>query len=161
MGQSQAICSFTCEFIRVICLRGLPYGPAGKDSTFNVGDTGDASSIPWVGKVPWRRKWQPTPVCLPEKSCRQRSLVGYSPWGRKESDVTERLSTQANFYNILIWNSNEKKLLLNERYAGFNDQFLNWMQVVKLLGDTCISGRVHGSVVSRRVKTLKILWPVG
>ena len=42
MGQSQAICSFTCEFIRVICLRGLPYGPAGKDSTFNVGDTGDA-----------------------------------------------------------------------------------------------------------------------
>ena len=92
MGQSQAICSFTCEFIRVICLRGLPYGPAGKDSTFNVGDTGDASSIPWVGKVPWRRKWQPTPVCLPEKSCRQRSLAGYNPWGWKESDTTEQLT---------------------------------------------------------------------
>ena len=34
---------------------------------------------PWVGKIPWRRKWQPTPVFLPGKSHRQRSLVGYSP----------------------------------------------------------------------------------
>ena len=39
----------------------------------------------------WRRKWQPTPVLLPGKSHGQRSLVGYSPWGRKESDMTERL----------------------------------------------------------------------
>ena len=44
---------------------------------------------PWVGKIPWRRKWQPTPVLLPGKSHRWRSLVGYSPWGRKESDTTE------------------------------------------------------------------------
>ena len=38
---------------------------------------------PWVRKIPWRRKWQPTPVFLPEKSHGPRSLVGYSPWGRK------------------------------------------------------------------------------
>ena len=44
---------------------------------------------PWVGKIPWRRKWQPTPGLLPGKSHGQRSLVGYSPWGRKESDTTE------------------------------------------------------------------------
>ena len=44
---------------------------------------------PWVGKIPWRRKWQPTPVFLPEKSHGQRSLMGYSPQGRKESDTTE------------------------------------------------------------------------
>ena len=44
---------------------------------------------PWVGKMPWRRKWQPTPVFLPGKSHEQRSLAGYSPWGLKESDVTE------------------------------------------------------------------------
>ena len=37
----------------------------------------------------WRRKWQPTPVLLPGKSHGDRSLVGYSPWGRKESDMTE------------------------------------------------------------------------
>ena len=50
---------------------------------------------PWVGKIPWRRAWQPTPVFLPGESHGQRSLVGYSPQGRKESDTTERLSTQA------------------------------------------------------------------
>ena len=38
---------------------------------------------PWVRKIPWRRKWQPTPVFLPGKSHRQRNLVGHSPWGRK------------------------------------------------------------------------------
>ena len=38
---------------------------------------------PWVRKIPWRRKWQPTPVFLPGKSHGQRSLVGYSPWGHK------------------------------------------------------------------------------
>ena len=36
---------------------------------------------PWVGKIPWKRKWQPTPAFLPGKFRRQRSLVGYSPWG--------------------------------------------------------------------------------
>ena len=46
---------------------------------------------PWVRKIPWRRKWQSTPVFLPGKSHGQRSLVGYSSWGRKESDTTERL----------------------------------------------------------------------
>ena len=40
---------------------------------------------------PWRRKWQPTPVLLPGKFHGQRSLVGYSPWDRKESNTTERL----------------------------------------------------------------------
>ena len=43
----------------------------------------------WVGKIRWRRKWQSTPVLLPGKSHGQRSLLGYSPWGRKESDITE------------------------------------------------------------------------
>ena len=48
---------------------------------------------PWVGKIPWRRKWQSTLVFLPGKSYGERSLVGYSPWGHKESDMTEQLST--------------------------------------------------------------------
>ena len=43
---------------------------------------------PWIGKIPLRRKWQPTPVFLPGKSHGQRSLVGYSPWGCKELDMT-------------------------------------------------------------------------
>ena len=44
---------------------------------------------PWVGKMPWRRKWQPTPVFLPEKLHGQRSLVGYHQKDRKELDTTE------------------------------------------------------------------------
>ena len=44
---------------------------------------------PWVGKVPWGRKWQPTQVFLLGESQVQRSPVGYSPWGGKGSDVTE------------------------------------------------------------------------
>ena len=46
---------------------------------------------PWVGNIPWRRKWQPTPVFLLGESHGQRSLVGYSPRGRKESDMTKQL----------------------------------------------------------------------
>ena len=47
---------------------------------------------PWVGKIPWRRAWQSTPVFLPGESHRQRSLLGYSPRGSKESDMTEWLT---------------------------------------------------------------------
>ena len=42
-----------------------------------------------VRKIRWRKKWQPTPVFLPGESHGQRSLVGYSPWGHKESDTSE------------------------------------------------------------------------
>ena len=42
-------------------------------------DVRDANSVPWVGKIPWRRAWQPTPVFLPGESHGQRSLVGYGP----------------------------------------------------------------------------------
>ena len=48
---------------------------------------------PWVGKIPWRSTCQPTPVCLPGEFHGQRNLVGYNPWGTKESDMTEWLST--------------------------------------------------------------------
>ena len=50
---------------------------------------------PWVGKAPWRRAWQPTPVFSPGDRHGQRSLAGYSAWGRKGSDTTEPLSLQA------------------------------------------------------------------
>ena len=44
------------------------------------------------GEIPWRRKWQHTPVFLLLKSHEQRSLVGYSPWGHKELDMTLQLT---------------------------------------------------------------------
>ena len=62
----------------------------GKVSAYNAGDSEEVSLIPGLGRFPWRRKWQPTPVFLPEKSHGQRSLVGYSPWGCQELDMTEQ-----------------------------------------------------------------------
>ena len=47
---------------------------------------------PWVGKIPWRREWLPTPVLLPGEFHGQRSLAGYSPWGHKEWDTTDQLT---------------------------------------------------------------------
>ena len=53
---------------------------------------------PWIRKIPWRRKWQPTPVFLPGKPHEQRSLVGYSPWSckRVRQDLVTR---QQQLYN--------------------------------------------------------------
>ena len=50
---------------------------------------------PSVGKIPWRRSWQPAPVFLPGKSHGQRGLAVYSPWGRNESGMTEHRLIQA------------------------------------------------------------------
>ena len=66
-----------------------------KNIPVNAGDPGVVGSIPWVGKIPWRRKWQPTLVFLPGKFHGERSLAGYSPCGGKELDMTELLRTAA------------------------------------------------------------------
>ena len=52
----------------------------------------NAGHIRDMGLIPWRRAWQPTSVFLPGKSHGQRSLVDYSPWGHKKSDMTEQLT---------------------------------------------------------------------
>ena len=44
---------------------------------------------PWVGKIPWRREWQPTPIFLTGEIHGKRRQVGYSPWGHKKSDMTK------------------------------------------------------------------------
>ena len=67
--------------------QGFPGDSVVKNLPANVGDTGDVD-FSWVRKIPWRRKWQSTPVFLPGKSPGQRSLEGCSPWGHKELDTT-------------------------------------------------------------------------
>ena len=66
----------------------------------------------WVRKIPWRRKWHPTPVLLPGKSHGQRSLAGYRPWSHKESDITEQLNLRTSTQDS-TWNS------FNEFYLKF------------------------------------------
>ena len=69
------------------CL-GFPGGSDGEEPA--VKET-------WVGKISWRREQQPTPVFLPGESHGQRSLVGYSPWGRKEPNMAEHLTLSLSF----------------------------------------------------------------
>ena len=78
---------------------GFPGGSDGKASACNVGDSG---SISGSGRFPWRRKWQSTPALLPGKSHGRRSLIGYSPWGHKESDMTERVHFTSLHFMYLI-----------------------------------------------------------
>ena len=66
---------------------------SGKESACQCRNHKTHRLDPWDRKIPCRRKWQPTPVLLLWESCGQRSLVGYSPQGHKESDMTEWLST--------------------------------------------------------------------
>ena len=64
-----------------------------RDCVLEIWDFGEKPSMPLAKTLAqmWKRKWQPTPVFLPGKPHGQRSLAGYSPWGRKELDTTERL----------------------------------------------------------------------
>ena len=62
------------------------------------GDAGDPGSIPGLGRFSGERNGLPTPVFLPGKFHGQRSLVGYSPWGCKESDTTERLTLSLSYH---------------------------------------------------------------
>ena len=78
---------------------------------------------PSVRKIFWRRKWQPTPVLLPGKFHGWRRLVGYSPWGHKESDTTERLHFHF--------------LFMETDWHAFYSHFCLWSLV---LTDLCSSG---------------------
>ena len=60
-----------------------------KNLPANAGNIMRHGFDPWVGKIPWRKAWQSTPLFLPGESPGQRSLVGYSPWGHRELDTTE------------------------------------------------------------------------
>ena len=71
-----------------------------KNLPANTGDTRDWFD-PWVGKIPWSRKWQPTPVFLPGKFHGQRRLESYSPQGHKQLDTTEQLITHTVLLKVI------------------------------------------------------------
>ena len=74
-------------------LMGLPRWHSGKEHACKCRRHKRHGFDAWIRKIPWRRKWHPAPVFLPGESHGQRNLEGYSPWGHKESDMTEWLST--------------------------------------------------------------------
>ena len=87
-------------FCFVVCVRcfwvffllyasASPGGAVDKESACHCWSYKRCGFNPWVGKIPWSGKWQPTPVFLPGKFYGQSCLEGYSPWSHKESDMTE------------------------------------------------------------------------
>ena len=79
------VCTCVCEGA---CM-GLPRWLKGKESACQCRRHRRHEFDPWVGKIPWRSKRQPTPIFLTGESHGPRSLAGYSPWGCKESNTTE------------------------------------------------------------------------
>ena len=83
--------------------------------------------LKWL--MSWRRKWQPTPVFLPGESHGWRSLVGYSPWGRKESDTTEWLHVLSSKIVVLMYG--EQYLVINTQKKFFLTKATNQCQYWK------------------------------
>ena len=80
-----------------ILIMGFPDSSVVKNPPANAGDTGDVGYIPASGRSPGGENGKPSPVFLPGESHEQSSLVGCSPWSCKESDITEKLSTMAQY----------------------------------------------------------------
>ena len=85
--------------INLIIINGFPGGTSGKVSTCQSRRHKKCRFCPWVGKISWKRKKQPTPVFLPGKCQGQRSWAGYCPWGHEESDMTKQLSMRSCYHS--------------------------------------------------------------
>ena len=98
-----------CSSQVALVVNSLPVRQKPKRCMFDLG----------VGKTPWRRKWQPTPVSLPRKSHGQRSLVGYSPWdGRRVGHDLVTKQQQETLANRLKDSSH--------KLGGKSDSFVEW-----------------------------------
>ena len=87
-------------FIGHLSCIALPRWLSGKESACQCRRRWRHQFDPWIGKIPWRRKWQPTPVFLPEKFHGQRNLVGYISWVCKELDTSEHTHTCSILSNV-------------------------------------------------------------
>ena len=85
-----------------ICHYGFPGGSVVKNLPASL-PARRLRCDPWVRKIPWRGKWQPTPIFLPGKSHGQRSLAGYSPWGCKRAghDLETNTQTHTSHYTFV------------------------------------------------------------
>ena len=97
---SAAFCLWICplilssknDFTSTMLFADFPSGSVVKNPPSNQESHRSHRFNPWVRKIPWRRAWQPTALFLPGESHGQKTLVGYSLWGLKQSDTTEWLS---------------------------------------------------------------------
>ena len=86
-GKPEPVCSFVLTFF--VEVQASQVALVVKEPTCQCRRHKRCGFNLWVGKIPWKRTWQPTPVFLPGESHEQRSLAGYSPWCHTESHMTE------------------------------------------------------------------------
>ena len=115
--------TYSCIGMQYATIRGCPDGTSCKEPAYQWGRLERQGLDPWVGKILWRRKWQPAPVFLPGKSHGQRSLAGYRPWACKESDMTEWLNNNYSSLLLLIilllpWGLSSQEFACNAGAAG-------------------------------------------
>ena len=97
----------------------------------------------WVRKIPWRRRWHPTPVFLPGKFHGQRSLAGYSPWGCR---VRHNLVTKQHLRSLKLWNSFAMEIMFSYHLnLGQHSHFLIFLYVSKYGLSAC---SMPGTVLS-------------
>ena len=89
-----------------------PGGTSGKESSCQCRRHKRRGFNPWVRKIPRSRNWQPTPVFLPGKFHGQWSVVGCSPWGSKESDMTEQQQQQT-YSAYILWRESSRSVFLH------------------------------------------------
>ena len=110
-------------FVKLCILsKDFPGGSVVKNLPVNAGD---AEFNPWVQKIPWRRKWQSTPVFLPEKFHGQRSLRGYSPWGCRVGH--NWVAEHAHTLSKASYRSN--RILIRDRQRDRDRQIWGWLYV--------------------------------
>ena len=118
---------------------------------------------PWVRKIPWRKEWLPSLIFLPGESHGQRSLVGYSPWGRKESDTTERLSkhTHTSQHRARQRKEEKKKKQCRKKKQDNEDREVRKSHTMKTPDGHWPSGRVwiYFNQISKRQHSPK--WQLG
>ena len=100
---------------------GFPGGAVGKEVACRCRTPKRQEFDPWVGKIPWRRKWQLTPVFLPGGSHGQRVLVGCSPQGHEESNMTEHTTQQLIYSVVLVSGVQQSDSKMSRLLVGNND----------------------------------------
>ena len=139
------------------CVKSFPGGASGQESTCQCRRCQRCEFNPWVRKIPWRRKWQPTPVFLHEKSHGQRSLVGYSPWGRKELDTTVHTCMLCELRQAILPVSrfcHPKKELLLPFFLSEESRKLQSLVLNRNLGNPGF----HHSIVLLRQSSFSVKW---
>ena len=117
--------------------------PGGKESTCQCKRYKRHGFNPWVGKILWRRKWEPTPVCLPGESHGRRILVGYSSWGCRVRNnlASKQTAAAAEWVHVLLTRFFEVKL---EHLASISFSQC-WSKIILI--SHCVCNRVLVSVL--------------